>query len=170
MDLTSQALAFDTQRVGVHIGLMWTDYMKLCGPLDANWSSYATIGNGVSFTVGRLSFTYGLTGPCVGIDTACSSSLVAMQLGLDHMSTRECQNALAGGANAILVPDGTLHLSQLGALSSSGRCKTLSAFADGYGRGEGFATVLVGPHDDARTTTYAQYFPFPSTTTAEQAA
>ena len=72
-----------------------------------------------------------------------------MQLGLDHMSTRECQNALAGGANAILVPDGTLHLSQLGALSSSGRCKTLSAFADGYGRGEGFATVLVGPHDDA---------------------
>ena len=57
MDLTSQALAFDTQRVGVHIGLLWTDYMKLCGPLDANWSSYATIGNGVSFTVAYLSPT-----------------------------------------------------------------------------------------------------------------
>lgn len=30
--------------------------------------------------VGRVSYTFGLTGPCVSTDTACSSSLVATHL------------------------------------------------------------------------------------------
>ena len=34
-------------------------------------------------------------------------------------------------------------LSDLNALSSDGRCKTLDASADGYGRGEGFASIYV---------------------------
>ncbi len=35
----------------------------------------AVAGSGLSFMVGRLSFTFGLTGPSVSTDTACSSSL-----------------------------------------------------------------------------------------------
>ena len=37
----------------------------------------AVLGSGLSFMVGRLSYTFGLTGPCMSTDTACSSSLVA---------------------------------------------------------------------------------------------
>ena len=39
-----------------------------------------TLGAGASFMVGRLSYTFGLTGPCVSTDTACSSSLVATHM------------------------------------------------------------------------------------------
>ena len=38
------------------------------------------VGSGLSFMVGRLSYTFGLTGPCVSTDTACSSSLVSTHL------------------------------------------------------------------------------------------
>ena len=40
----------------------------------------ASTGNTAPFLVGRLSYTFGLTGPCVSTDTACSSSLVAAHL------------------------------------------------------------------------------------------
>ena len=40
----------------------------------------AVVGSGLSFMVGRLSFTFGLCGPSVSTDTACSSSLVAAHL------------------------------------------------------------------------------------------
>lgn len=40
----------------------------------------AFTGSGAPYMVGRLSYTFGLTGPCVSTDTACSSSLVATHL------------------------------------------------------------------------------------------
>lgn len=40
----------------------------------------AVVGSGLSFMVGRLSYTFGMTGPCVSTDTACSSSLVSTHL------------------------------------------------------------------------------------------
>ncbi len=48
------------------------------GLADANSSSI--IGHGLSFLVGRVSYTFGLAGPCISTDTACSSSLVALHL------------------------------------------------------------------------------------------
>ena len=46
----------------------------------ADTSPSAITGHGLSFLVGRVSFTFGLQGPCVATDTACSSSLVATHL------------------------------------------------------------------------------------------
>lgn len=69
-------------RTGVYIGCMYTEYLdSVLGPLgEADRASQAIVGHGLSFLVGRVSFTFGLQGPCVSTDTACSSSLVAIHL------------------------------------------------------------------------------------------
>ncbi len=46
----------------------------------ADSNSAAITGHGLSFLVGRVSYTFGLQGPCVSTDTACSSSLVVVHM------------------------------------------------------------------------------------------
>ena len=43
----------------------------------------------------------------------------------------------------MLVSSTSVHLAELGALSSNGRSKTFDASADGYGRGEACAVVVL---------------------------
>ena len=162
------------------------------GLADSNAS--AITGHGLSFLAGRVSFTFGLQGPCVATDTACSSSLVAMHLsaqvhtrphlGMQAKRTRgsaketsslhlqglrgmEAGAAIAAGVNIMLAAqttaricllqvlgaclctpqkhaaDGLSMLGGLQALSRVGRCQTFDSAADGYGRGEGFAVLLL---------------------------
>ena len=61
----------------------------------------------------------------------------------------ECNLALAGGVNAILEPTSTLLLCKAGMLSPDGRCKSFSAAADGFGRGEGCGVVVLKRQSDA---------------------
>ena len=55
----------------------------------------------------------------------------------------EAAAALAGGINVMVWRETTVGICQLQALSPVGRCKSFDASADGYGRGEGFAMVLL---------------------------
>ena len=58
----------------------------------------------------------------------------------------DCAMASASGVNAILVPSSaTAAMTQVHALSPDGRCKAFGAEADGYGRGEGYAAVVLEP-------------------------
>ncbi len=57
---------------------------RMCGGVSAGVNvagAAASTGNTLPFLVGRVSYTFGLGGPCVSTDTACSSSLVATHLG-----------------------------------------------------------------------------------------
>ena len=50
---------------------------------------------------GRLSFTFGFSGPAVSIDTACSSALVGAHQATAHLQ-RQGGNALSAGVNLML--------------------------------------------------------------------
>ena len=105
--------------------------------------TYSGTGNDSSFAAGRVAYVLGLHGPTLAVNTACSSSLVTVHLAAQALRTGECDLALAGGVNLMVVPDSTVRLSQLNALSPDGRCKTFDASADGYARGEGCGMVVL---------------------------
>ena len=67
----------------------------------------ASTGNGLDFLIGRVSYTYGLTGPCVSTHTACSSSLVSTHLAVHGLAGRDCHAAVTAGVFLILL-DGTM--------------------------------------------------------------
>ena len=62
------------------MGCMYADYTDVVLAVSQQLPAQAVVGGGASFMVGRLSYTFGMTGPCVSTDTACSSSLVATHL------------------------------------------------------------------------------------------
>ena len=108
-------------------------------PIDA----YLAIGTAHSTAAGRLSYHLGLEGPSLAVDTACSSSLVAVHQACQALRVEECDLALAGGVNAILLPDTMINFTKARMLSPGGRCKTFDAAADGFSRAEGCGVLVL---------------------------
>ena len=77
------------------------------------------------------------------MDTACSSSLAATHLGRKAILTEECNTATVAGTNVMIVPQTTAGICNLQALAIDGRCKTLDATANGYGRAEAIIAVIL---------------------------
>ena len=136
--------------VGVFMGIMGQDYAFL-PQLDDEDVIKGFQGAGLSHSagVGRISYVFGFEGPSVAVDTASSSSLVALFQAVRSLQDHHCNMALAGGVNAILAPVNSLLMSKAGLLSADGRCKSFSADADGFGRGEGCGVVVLKRLSDA---------------------
>ncbi|HEY4002272.1 MAG TPA: polyketide synthase, partial [Candidatus Xenobia bacterium] len=130
-------------RTGVFVGICPSEYPEL-GPVDPRKrDQYHTIGSMTSIAAGRISYVLGLQGPCLALDTACSSSLVAVHLAINSLRQGECEVALAGGVNLILLGESMDASARLQALSPDGRCKTFDAQANGYVRSEGCGIVVL---------------------------
>jgi acyl transferase domain-containing protein len=137
-------------RTGVYVGISTSDYGQKMGVGQPGLSDIHSItGTALNAAAGRIAFNYGFQGPCMAIDTACSSSAVAIHLACQALRARECDMALAGAANVILLPGLMALLSQWGALSATGRCSTFDAAADGFVRAEGCAVIVLKRLSDA---------------------
>ncbi|MFN3191970.1 MAG: SDR family NAD(P)-dependent oxidoreductase [Aureliella sp.] len=141
----TQALA--GQRVSVFVGISSFDYavaglsFQDRGVIDA----YSNTGGSSSIAANRISYCFDLRGPSVAVDTACSSSLVALHMACESIWRGDAEMAMAGGVNALLMPDFYVAFSQLGVLSPDGRCKTFDSRANGYVRSEGAGMVMLKP-------------------------
>jgi acyl transferase domain-containing protein/NADPH:quinone reductase-like Zn-dependent oxidoreductase/aryl carrier-like protein len=106
---------------------------------------YTNTGGSLSIAANRISYCFDLKGPSVAVDTACSSSLVAVHLACRSIWEEGCPLALAGGVNALLLPDWYVGFSRLGMLSPDGRCRAFDAAANGFVRGEGAGMIVLKP-------------------------
>ena len=81
--------------------------------------------------------------------TACSASLVALHEACVAISMGDCDSAIVGGANLIMAPGATINMTAQNVLSKDSSCKTFSADADGYARGEAITAIYIKRLDDA---------------------
>ena len=138
-------LGLQGSRTGVYVGMMYQDHLARQLREFGREKIGAYLGTGSTFSAaaGRVSYALGLQGPSLAVDTACSSSLVSVHLACQSLRGGECDLALAGGVNVILVPEPTINLSRARMLSPTGRCRTFDSAADGYTRGEGCGLVVL---------------------------
>jgi len=143
-------------RTGVFVGITAGEYGSLLLRRGgaSGFDGHCMTGTPLFSAAGRLSYTFGWQGPSMSLDTACSSSLTALHLACQSLRQGECQIALAGGVNLLLSPEIMTALCRTGALSSGGRCKSFSAEADGYARGEGCGVLVLARLDEALAAGY----------------
>ncbi|MFE7275869.1 beta-ketoacyl synthase N-terminal-like domain-containing protein [Streptomyces sp. NPDC057623] len=128
---------------GVFVGVSAPEYGQLTGADPDAVDPWAPAGAALSVTAGRLAYVLDTRGPCLAVDTACSSSLVAVHHACVSLRAGESDTAIAAGVNLLLSPAVTVAFRRAGALAPDGRCKPFSAAADGIGRGEGCAAVVL---------------------------
>ena len=133
---------------GVFVGIGTHDYSIRMWQDPVN-DPYATTGTGNCIAANRISYVFDFKGPSLAVDTACSSSLVAVHLACQSLWCGESSVALAGGVNVLLLPTVTIGFSKGGFMSSTGRCRSFDASADGYVRSEGAGIVVLKPLSQA---------------------
>ncbi|KAL2015562.1 hypothetical protein VTK56DRAFT_5221 [Thermocarpiscus australiensis] len=132
-----------------YAGVMATDYTDLLMRDVDTIPQYFATATARSIISNRVSYVFDWHGPSMTIDTACSSSMLALHGAVTSLRTRECQVAVAAGGNLILGPELFIALSKVNMLSPRGRSAMWDASADGYGRGEGFVSVVLKRLSDA---------------------
>ncbi|MCG7495635.1 amino acid adenylation domain-containing protein [Vibrio sp. Of7-15] len=136
-------------RTGVFVGISGTDYAQIGHALGHGTGPYSFTGSMFNTAAGRISYVFGLQGPCLALDSACSSSLVSVHYGARELQSGSCDLVLAGAVNLMLKPDGHISYSSLNALSPHGRCASFDEKADGYVRSEGCGVVVLKRLSDA---------------------
>jgi acyl transferase domain-containing protein/aryl carrier-like protein len=134
-------------RAAVFVGISSFDYSVLETSFRdrAGLDAYSNTGGSLSIAANRISYCLDLRGPSAAVDTACSSALVAVHMACRCIWHDGCPMALAGGVNALLLPDWYVGFCRMGMLSPEGRCKAFDAGASGFVRSEGAAMVVLKP-------------------------
>ena len=137
---------------GVYLGIAGEEYSFVhcrSGNLS-KVNEYSLTGCTFSTACGRVAYTFGFEGPCMAIDTACSSSLTAVHVACKAIQAGEVDTAIVAGVNMILTPLIHVCFSRLGAIAIDGQSKSFDASANGFGRGEGLAVIILKRVADAK--------------------
>ena len=139
-------------RTGLFVGTTSSGYNERVSRANIAIEGYSSTGMTPSVGPNRMSYFLNLHGPSEAIETACSSSLVAIHRGVSAIESGQCTMAIVGGVNTLVSPELHISYSKAGMLSEDGRCKTFSAQANGYVRGEGIGILVLKKLTDAEQT------------------
>nr|AQS99216.1 type I polyketide synthase [Gambierdiscus polynesiensis] len=141
----------DSAHLGVFVGISGSDWRDCCQVPSAN-------GVPETFIANRFSYAINLKGPSFIMNTACSASLVATHSAKIHLlqPTDPLDGCICAGISLNLSPGTWAGNCAGNMLSFGGRSFTFNGSADGYGRGEGSAAMVIwkgeySPNNDPPT-------------------
>ena len=158
LEVTAEALAdagltramLEGTTTAVYAGVMWNDYFRLQTSAPETLDGHSIPGGHLSFAANRISHVFDLQGPSMAIDAGCASSFVALHLACRDLRRGDADFAIVGGVNLNLAPDNFRALYAASLLAPSGKCRTLSADADGFVVGEGAGVVVLRRAEDTK--------------------
>ncbi|KAJ6780946.1 hypothetical protein PWT90_05373 [Aphanocladium album] len=130
-------------QTSVYFGCFTNDYNAMTTKDLEDYPKYTVTGTGNSILSNRISYFYDLHGPSATIDTACSSSLVAFHMGSQSIKNGEADISIVVGSALHFDPNIFITMTDLGMLSTDGRCRHGDAAASGYVRGEGIVAIIL---------------------------
>ncbi|KAF2878487.1 hypothetical protein BDV95DRAFT_624920 [Massariosphaeria phaeospora] len=140
---------FRGKPIGCYVGNMGEDWGEMMnrdplshGPNRIDGYNDWMLGN-------RISYEFGLKGPSMTIRTACSSALIGLNEACASIQRGVSDGAIIAGCTLIMTPGTTQSMTEKGILSPEGSCKSFSADADGYARGEAVTAIYIKPLDAA---------------------
>jgi fatty acid synthase, animal type len=142
------------ENVGVYIASCSSDFIMATLNKE-KINGYENVGSARSMFSNRISFHFNITGPSITIDTACSSSMTILNYAVNDILSGRIDRAIVGGANILFAPSIWQSFNEFGMLSHDGSCKPFDIRADGYGRSESVA-VLVLESDRVASKGYAK--------------
>ncbi|KAH9900372.1 ketoacyl-synt-domain-containing protein [Xylariomycetidae sp. FL2044] len=140
--------SISNSNTSVYTGNLGDDYkFTFAQDIEQN-SKYGIVGM-TGLLSGRLSWFFNLKGPTFTVDTACSSSLVALDLGCRSLLDSTADMSIVTGCSLLFAPNFFHMLSNMGMLSPDSKCFSFDHRANGYGRGEGIAVLVLKRLPDA---------------------
>ncbi|XP_063979711.1 fatty acid synthase [Diachasmimorpha longicaudata] len=137
-------------KTGVFIGVSESESQQHWNADPEKVTGYALTGCCRAMFSNRISYTFDFTGPSFAVDTACSSSLFAMQQAILAIRSGQCDAAIVGGCNLVLMPTTSLQFHNLNMLSEDGTCRAFDAAGKGYVRSEAIGVLYLQKSRDAR--------------------
>ncbi|KAL0569047.1 Mycolipanoate synthase [Marasmius crinis-equi] len=116
----------------------------------ANVTTRGSLAGYPYMTANRVSYHLDLRGPSIPTTTACSASASALHLAVQAIRAGDCDAAVVGACQLNFGLEDWLQYSDAKVLSPDGKCKPFSQFADGFGRGEGVASIVLKPLECAQ--------------------
>ncbi|KAK4125871.1 hypothetical protein N657DRAFT_662264 [Parathielavia appendiculata] len=109
-----------------------------------------SIGLSRSILSNRIRHFLDITGPSITLNTACSSTLIAIDMACSYLQSHQADGMFVAGLLLFMDPGAILDSGPMGgAFSTTGRCHTVDAKADGYVRGEAINVVFLKRLSDA---------------------
>ncbi|KAF5665038.1 polyketide synthase [Fusarium denticulatum] len=140
---------FKGRTIGCYMGSYGEDWLEMQNR-DHQQSGVNRVDGYSDFMLSsRISYEMDLNGPCMTVRTACSAALICLNEAFQAIQNGICEAAVVGGANLIMAPGMTAFMTEKGVLSPEGHCRTFSADANGYARGEAVTAVFVKPLEAA---------------------
>lgn len=133
----------------VYAGVFTHDYHEGLVREEDKLPRFLPIGTLSAMASNRISHFFDLRGASMTVDTGCSTSLVALHQAVLGLRTGEADMSIVSGCNLMLTPDVFKVFSSLGLLGPDGKSYAFDSRANGYGRGEGVATIVVKRLTDA---------------------